>query len=532
MNLLQDAWITIRRRSGLVERIAPVQLTADGDDPPMEIEAPRADFRGALYQFLIGLLQTSFAPRDLSEWRRRWETPPTERELHEAFETFATAFEFDSEGPAFMQDFAIPDAEPTGIAALLIDTPGEKTASDNKDHFIHRGGVLNICLPCAATSLFTLQINAPSGGAGHRVSLRGGGPLTTLLALEEPEASLWQKVWINVLPSGVLRYAEVESIADVLPWMGPTRTSDAAGVGDTTPETAHPLQAYWSMPRRIRLDFARCDRGVCALCGRQSAKLIHQYRTKNYGVHYTGAWLHPLSPYNYDAKGEKPPLPVKGKGQKGGISYRHWLGLTLGNREKMPDAALLVKHFMREQDRLPASAKRMNLWCFGYDVDKAKAVCWYDSTLPVYGFADEGQRRRFEEAVKNLLDVAGDAASALHKCVKQAWFTRPADRGNEPAVQQSFWQRSETEFYRTLQKLAQAELAREDELIPIYSAWLRAVERAAMELFDEWVLAAPIEEMNMKRVVGARAALRGQLSKSSAAKYLWGAVRAFEVRKA
>ncbi len=529
MNLLQDRWITIRRRSGLVERIAPVQLTAGSDDPPIEIEAPRADFRGALYQFLIGLLQTSFAPPDLSAWRRKWESPPAEQELQEVFAPFVKAFEFDSDGPAFMQDFAMPEVEPTDIAALLIDAPGDKTCSDNKDHFVHRASVQKICAPCAAAALFTLQINAPAGGVGNRVSLRGGGPLTTLLTTDEPETSLWRRMWINVLPSGVLRYPEIVSISDALPWMGPTRTSDVAGVGDTTPEMAHPLQAYWSMSRRVRLDFSGSDIGACDLCGLKAEKLIRQCRTKNYGVNYTGAWLHPLSPYNYDPKGEKPPLSVKG--QKGGISYRHWLGLTLGNDRQMPAAALLVKHFMRGQDRLPVSAQHMQLWCYGYDLDNMKARCWYDSVLPIHN-VDSARQEEFIKAVSSLLGVAVEAASSLHKCVKQAWFKRPGDRGNEPAVPQSFWQRSESEFYRMLQRLAQADMAREDVLIPLYGIWLRAVEQTAMELFDEWVLAAPIEEMNMQRVVGARSTLRSLLKKNSAAKFLWSAVRAFEEMKA
>lgn len=529
MNLLLDNWIAVRRLGGLRERIAPVRLTANEDDPAVEIEAPRADFRGALYQFLIGVLQTALPPRDLREWRQRWEMPPSEQELQEAFAPFVKAFELDSAGPAFMQDFELPISEPAEIAALLIDMPGEKTITDNKDHFVHRKGVPGVCKACAATALFTLQINAPSGGAGNRVSLRGGGPMTTLLMPEEPETSLWRKVWINVLPTEALGYSEVESLVGVLPWMAPTRTSDPGGIGDTSPEQGHQLQAYWSMPRRVRLDFTE-ETGVCDLCGQPTEGLVHRYRAKNYGVNYTGAWLHPLSPYNYDGKGEKPPLAVKG--QKGGIGYRHWLGLTLGSKEKTPDAALVVKHFMRQQDRLPEAARRMRLWCFGYDMDNMKARCWYDSMLPVHVIADEREKERFVKAVADLLDLAGEAASALHTCVKQAWFKRPKDRGSEPAVPQSFWQRSETEFYRLLKQLADTDLEQEDLLIPLYRKWLIAVQRTAEALFDEWVLAAPIEEMNMKRVVEARAGLLRQLKTKGAAKRMWGAVNALKEEKA
>jgi hypothetical protein len=55
---------------------------------------------------------------------------------------------------------------------------------------------------------------------------------------------------------------ENSRLSDVLPWMAPTRTSDPNGVGDTTPEIVHPLQAYWSMPSevaRVVGYFTRCS---------------------------------------------------------------------------------------------------------------------------------------------------------------------------------------------------------------------------------------------------------------------------------
>ena len=90
--------------------------------------------------------------------------------------------------------------------------------------------------------------------------LRGGGPLTTLIELQEYEGErltpLWRKLWLNVLPQDAadmpLPAAYDES---VFPWLAPTRTSEQASA-ITTPEQVDKLQAYWGMPRRIRLDFA------------------------------------------------------------------------------------------------------------------------------------------------------------------------------------------------------------------------------------------------------------------------------------
>jgi CRISPR system Cascade subunit CasA len=518
MNLIRDKWIEVARRSGKHERIAPLQLTADAGDPVIDVLAPRADFRGALYQFLIALLQTACAPEDLGEWKERWEEPLSADQLQRALEPYIAAFELDGDGPAFMQDYDLVETDPTGIAGLLIDAPGEKTAKDNNDHFIHQGGVKRVCPCCAAKALLTLQINAPSGGAGHRVSVRGGGPLTTLRIPQDANATLWHKLWMNVLPQNALLYDENPKLSDVLPWMVPTRTSDPNGVGDTTPETVHPLQAYWSMPRRIRLDFTDVSAGVCDLCGEPSERLVHQYRTRNYGVNYTGAWRHPLTPYSYDPKGENVPLPIKG--QKNGIGYRHWLGLTLGNEARQPEAARVVGYFTRCSDRLPVSARDARLWCYGYDMDNMKARCWYDSTLPLHVIAPESVDD-LVRVVKSLLDVANEAASLLHKQVKAAWFKRPADVGSEPAVQQGFWQASEAQFYELLDKLVKTDLKDNTQLAPLYRDWLLIVQGVALSQFDTWVLAVPVEEMEMKRVVKAQAELGKFLRSGKAAKVIW-----------
>src|SRR5690606_10811453 len=103
------------------------------------------------------------------------------------------------QGLAFLQDFTVLDDEPKELAALLIDAPGGKTLKDNLDHFVKGGTLAGACASCTASALFTLQTNAPSGGVGHRVGLRGGGPLTSLLLPENVHASLWQKLWLNVL---------------------------------------------------------------------------------------------------------------------------------------------------------------------------------------------------------------------------------------------------------------------------------------------------------------------------------------------
>jgi len=181
MNLITDRWIPVIRQNGQPDTISPWQIT-EADNPVVEITAPRPDFQGALYQLLIGLLQTCFAPEDEDQWLDYWTKMPEPEELQTCFEKVAFAFELDAaDGPAFLQDFDLLDGETKVISALLIESPGGKTLKDNLDHFVKRDRANQLCASCTATALFTLQTNAPSGGVGHRVGLRGGGPLTTFI---------------------------------------------------------------------------------------------------------------------------------------------------------------------------------------------------------------------------------------------------------------------------------------------------------------------------------------------------------------
>ena len=61
MNLLKQEWINVSLRNGTREVISVAAL---GRENIVDVTTPRADFRGALYQFFIGLLQTAFAAVD------------------------------------------------------------------------------------------------------------------------------------------------------------------------------------------------------------------------------------------------------------------------------------------------------------------------------------------------------------------------------------------------------------------------------------------------------------------------------------
>lgn len=500
MNLLTHPWIPVRYRDGSTGRIEPWRIS---DSTVVEIVAPRPDFTGALYQFCIGLMQTGAAPEDMEDWEDGWNSPPSPDELKERLAPLADVFRFGPETPSFMQDYQLPECEAIPVAALLIDTSGGGT------YFVKEGTVNAICPVCAATALFTLQTNAPSGGRGYRTGLRGGGPLSTLVLPDETEAqpaSLWERIWLNVIPEdsfmGKIKGGwDKRRPEDKFPWLAPTRASEGENAG-TFPEDAHPYQMFWGMPRRIRFDFAETVSGVCDLCGETGDALLTQYRTKNYGVSYTGPWTHPFSPHNLDPKKEKPPLPLHGN--KGCVSYRHWPGFVLdsaGNRKR----ALVVGHYVEEKlARVNFRTNEARLWIFGYDMDNMKARCWYEGTMPVLHVREEAHRDALLKLVPPAIDAAAEMASNLRNAVKKAWFTRPGDaRGDMSFLDSAFWRITETDFFICLRDLA-ARIPTDEPTREVLAEWFQRLRRSAMDLFDEWALSGPLEDQDMERITTAR----------------------------
>ncbi len=242
VNLLNDPWLPFRTREGATVYRPP---SAVADPEIVDLALPRADFQGAAYQFLIGLLQTALPPKDHGDWLDRFIEPPDVDELEAAFAPFASAFELDGDGPRFMQDLdPLDDVKEATVSGLLIDAPGANGIKNNTDFFVKRGRVEAMCEDCAALALFTMQINAPAGGAGIRVGLRGGGPLTTLVLPESADAGLWSRLWLNVVTPQVLTRPgqswQAPSVDDdsLFLWMAPTRVSDKKGT-EVLPEGMH-----------------------------------------------------------------------------------------------------------------------------------------------------------------------------------------------------------------------------------------------------------------------------------------------------
>jgi CRISPR system Cascade subunit CasA len=504
-NLLQCCWLPFLRRSGRVEWARPDALTHDLDgDPVVGVSWGRPDFDAAAYEFLIGLLATAIAPADDVEWREFWRRPPPPEVLAARWQSLSEHFDLDGVGARFLQDLdELDGAEEKDIAGLFIDSPGDKTIRDNTDHFVKRGHVPAIGRPAAAMALFTLQAYAPAGGVGHRTSLRGGGPLTTLV--EHPQRpALWHRLWLSVETRQSIqdRNAAGQLAADpghVFPWTVPTRTSNpkARGVA-TTAADVHALQVYWGMPRRIRLIFEPSSGRPCALTGRPDDVLVRAYRTRNYGTNYTDDFKHPLTPYYCQKVGE-PWLAVHG--QPGGIGFRHWVGLLVRSEDATREPSAAVTSALRRLD----GPDELRLSVLGYDMDNAKPRGFIASAMPIVGLADPDHAELMRLLSQALVLATDQAARLMLGTIKAALFDNPAEaRGDLSFYGERLWRVTEADFYGALRSAMALDPTVPDPDLSLRQAWRSTLRTAALALFDEAARIDALDIVDLARVAAAR----------------------------
>lgn len=486
------------------------------------IEWSRPDLDAATREFLIGLLTVACHEQAIDSWARGFETPPTPDELDRAFEPLRHAFDLDGAGPRFLQDAEELQGEPVQVSQLLIEAPGANALKKNLDHFVRRGRIEVLSRAAAAIAMFTLQTYAPAGGAGHRVGLRGGGPLTTLVWPEMnrtagslPAAtSLWHFLWTNVPVEDDEPPSTID--AAVFPWLGATRTSEKGQT--TTPQDVHPVQALWGMPRRIRLDFEQnVERRPCDLTGLIDDVIVQSYRTRPYGTNYV-AFQHPLSPhYRPKAEGNTGWLPVHG--QPGRIGWRHWIGLVEADDEakSLREPAKVTPLARRRLRHLRAPEWRRDharLTASGYDMDNMKARDFVESEMPLH-LVDETVASEYDPAVRELVRGGREAERILGFAVRTSLFGNEAPDANSGVralARDRFWDETERSFRDILADLAEGlagadEAATRDIKARLRDRWHNELRTCAITIFDELVPFDGLDAVDlneMQRRIGGR----------------------------
>ncbi len=461
LNLVNDPWVPVRRSDDGPRIIRPDQIAEPGVIFP---DWPRADLNIACLELLMGLVFLADPPANAQDWRAR---KPDAQRLRERLALLAPAFDLMGDGPRFLQDFEPLEGDPNPPDMLFIDSAGGNTARNNADLMVRRGRYPALEPALAAMALYTLQAHAPAGGAGNRTSMRGGGPMVTLV--DPGHGSLWGLVWANV-PDGQPAGPEV------LPWMGPTRTSEAKG-SEVYPDTAHPGEAFFGMPRRLWL------------VGNEAVSGVIQ---KPYGTNYAG-WQHPLTPY-YRQKAGSELLPLHPRA--GAFGYRNWLGVVMemrGDEGDLRRRAQCLDSY--EQRVLPKDRTGASVILAGWAMDNMKP-------------------RDFTWSRQPLLPVETEAGLTLIAMIQSAESFGLTLRGalKPLAGEGSALEALREEFFTATQAgfdSGVTELLAGTRPADIAARWLREMERVALAIFDRQALLGLDQQRPeaMQQIIDARKSL-------------------------
>ena len=496
-----------------MEIICPREITdgIDGDDPFVDFAWSRPDFRCASHEFLIGLLSTAAAPEDDEDWEDWWHEPPSPEDLNGKFESVREAFYLDGPGPCFLQDYGRFDGEKSkvkGVASLLIDSPGDQTLKHNTDLFVKRGNAEVMSRASAAMALFILNAYSPSGGAGHLTSMRGGGPLTTLVlyAQQNKDGTLWGRLWPNVENSEQIHQRDAREdkrydLKTIFPWLAPTRRTSKGlpSREETTSVHVHPLQVYWGMPRRIRLEFTDANGKSCDVTGEKDTKMVSEYKTINYGTNYTEGFCHPLTP----RRKKDPDGFLHMLAKPAGVSYRNWVGLVISGRDGTVAPAVAVSNAIENRMRKEYGL-RASFSAYGFAMNKMKPLAWIESEMPlVDSIVGVGETKEAaEDQIRLVIKAAEKIARKVVLSVKSALFARPSEVSiTSMNVEEQFYRDTEQSFYDSISKEG---IETDDARLQARVKWLLTARTVAMRLFDDNVPSEGLEDRDMLRYVKYR----------------------------
>ena len=330
----------------------------------------------------------------------------------------------------------------------------------------------------------------------------GGGPLTTL-ALPAGEPSLWRLVWANTprrtepLPADLSR---VFPLARADPYRRSLSSNDAGRDASVASVLGHAAPDQARLCRQHRTPALR-PHGRCR-CGDRH-RMAAEAERRQYA-----AWEHPLSPASKDAK-TGAWLPVHG--QPGGIGYRHWVAIVLGDQAGSRRPARCIDDWRTRSGDIAPGQQRPRLLAAGYHMDKMKARAFVESEMPLPGTGRQAGET-LAAVARRLVDAAGIAAAALRAAVRQARFNRDTstDSTQLAAVYESFWSATQDRFFALLPGTAAGgwEAALDARAAP----WRTFLKSTALRLFDE---AAPLDpsaaSCDPRRIVEARRNLFGTL---------------------
>ncbi len=461
LNLISDPWIPVVRKSGR-DTVRPDQI-AESD--VLRLDWPRPDLNLACLEMLIGMVYLAHPPQGSDDRAN----PPAPSALRCALKTLTPAFSLLGEGPLFLQDYERLKGPQKSPDMLFIDSAGKSTRKKNADLMVRGDRYQSLSLPLAAMALYTLQAFAPAGGAGNRTSMRGGGPLVTLV--KPPHQGLWPLVWANV-PHGQPLAAEE---LDALPWMRPTNLSKPKGKGMVTvPMSDSPArpdpEVFFGQPRRLTL-IAR-------------GNVVTHVVQKPHGTNYEG-WRHPLTPY-YKKGTETLPCHPKA----GNFGYRNWRGVILESENRLRPATLL--QYLRDID-----GARCSLIVAGWAMANMNPLDFLWSEQPVFRLSPED-----ENHAAAAVEAAEQVSYAIACCVQEGMGEGDRKSGAGQRAVEAFFTATQGPFEEILEEMSVG-----TPFSPI--KWVKEMRIVALRIFDSEVVPGlpDLRETRRRRAITARSKL-------------------------
>ncbi len=467
LNLILDQWIPVIRHSGR-DTIRPDQIA---EPDVLRLDWPRPDLNLACIELLIGLVYLAHPPEGCDDRSH----PPKAADLRRTIAPLSPAFNLLGDGPRFLQDLEALEGDPGSPEMLFIDSAGQNTAGKNADLMVRRGRYDRLSLPMAAIALYTLQAFAPSGGAGNRTSMRGGGPLVTLV--KPHSEGLWPLVWANV-PRGDPIGAGGLSF---LPWMRAARVSKPVNgqAPVTAPASDSPSrpdpEVFFGQPRRLRL--IERDGAVVGV--------IQQ----PWGTNYEG-WQHPLTPYYRNGAATLPRLA-----KPGNFGFRNWRGVILA-AENSQRAATLQRYLLDNE------GARCTLVVAGWSMANMKPLDFLWSEQPVFPLSKSDEYR-----AACAVEAAEQVGYAVAACVKEGAGEKQTRWGAGQRAQEAFFERTQGAFEEMLESMSAGESFDAKEFA---KKWVQQMQMAALPIFDREVLPGltDLGENRRRMAIKARSKLR------------------------
>lgn len=284
MDLLNSAWIPVRADNGL----GPFRLLNYEEllcsEGYWAIGLPRDDLELACLQLLICITQILFFPTDdaaLQAYITRFLNP---EHFADRVALFQDWFDLDHPTQPFMQTRGVEAKEVTPIQKLLIGLP----EGNNHAFFNEVGEVKRLGPTVAAIALFNQAMNCPSFGGGFKGGLRGGAPVTTLVAGRDLRETIWRNVL--TLPRIQKRLPDYQpgSADDVPTWIRPIRDKETI---NATLDIKLARGLFWQ-PAHIELIKAD-EETPCDVLGGIPSAVYSGFRKEKFNFTVEGVWPHP-----------------------------------------------------------------------------------------------------------------------------------------------------------------------------------------------------------------------------------------------